>query len=94
MSIRGETGEFTVVYFIYRLLLRLKKISALRKTLNENKRIWWRQLPKLRPVPNSGHKFEPMSVNFRLKKKHGSKSFLFILVVTKKAKNHLALLAL
>ncbi len=52
MSVLGETSEFTVVYFINRLLIRLKKISALGKTLSENKRIWWRHLAKLRRVKN------------------------------------------
>ncbi len=76
MSVLGETSEFTVVYFIYRLLISLKKISAFGKTLSEIERIWSRHLIKLRRIPNSGHKIEPMSVNFRLKIKHGSKSFL------------------
>jgi hypothetical protein len=67
MSVLDENSKFTVVYFIYRLLIGQKKISARGKTLSENKCIWCRHLTKIRPIPNSGHKFEPMSVNFRLK---------------------------
>ncbi len=52
MSVLDENREFTVVYFIYRLLTRVTKISALGKTLSENMRIWWRHLTKLRRIKN------------------------------------------